>query len=253
MELKSSWEGSPPLPPPPSQELWDLLAHGEMIDCRLSPVASNYTFYSTLTDGSSRRCQVVYKPRRGEAPLWDFPDGTLYLREYATYLLSEALGWRFVPPTLIRDGVYGIGSVQLYVESNYQANYFTLRDAHRQECLRICTFDIIANNADRKASHCLLGTDACVWVIDHGITFHNQPKLRTVIWDFVGDPVPEWILTDLRRLLERFEASGGLRDQLTPLLASQEVEALQYRVEALLERPVFPAPGRRRAVPWPWM
>ena len=250
MEPELSQEEQP-LRPSPSRELWELLVHGEMSECRLSPVGSNYAFYSTLSDGSSRRCQVIYKPRRGEGPLWDFPDGTLYLREYAAYLLSEALGWGFVPPTLIREGDYGIGSVQLYVESERQANYFTLRETHRRECLRTCAFDLIANNADRKASHCLLGTDGYVWVIDHGITFHSQPKLRTVIWDFVGDPIPEWILKDLRRLLERFDAPAGLREQLTDLLAPQEVEALHHRVEALLEEPVFPAPGLHRAVPWP--
>ncbi len=235
------------------REVWDLLVRGEMGDCHLTPGGSNYTFFSTLTDGSSRRCKVVYKPCRGETPLWDFPDGTLYLREYAAYLVSEALGWRFVPPTVIRDGLYGPGSVQLYVESDRLANYFTLRDAFREECLRICAFDVIANNADRKAGHCLLGNDGCIWAIDHGITFHSQPKLRTVIWDFVGEPVPEWILKDLRELLGHFDDQGGLRDQLVPILAPGEVQALRHRVEAVLERPVFPSPGHRRAVPWPWL
>ena len=236
-----------------SAEFWDLLAHGEMRECWLAPVGSNYTFYAILTNGTHRQCRVVYKPRRGEAPLWDFPDGTLHLREYAAYLLSEALGWGFVPPTTVRDGSYGIGSVQLYVESDPRANYLTLRDIHRDEMLRLCTFDVIANNADRKASHCLLGTDGRIWAIDHGITFHSQPKLRTVIWDFAGASVPQWILEDLSRLLERFEEPEGFREQLTFVLRRREVEAFRCRVEALLEHPVFPLPGLRWAVPWPWI
>ena len=250
MESEFPQEELPPRPPP-SQELWDLLAHGEMGECHLAPVGSNYTFSTTLSDGAAQHCQVIYKPRRGEAPLWDFPDGTLYLREHAAYLLSEALGWGFVPPTLIREGEYGIGSVQLFIESDLRANYFTLRETHLQECLRTCAFDLIANNADRKASHCLLGTDGRLWTIDHGITFHSEPKLRTVIWDFVGDPIPEWILKDIRPLLDRFDLPGGLREQLTAPLMPEEVEALHHRVEALLENPVFPAPGLHRAVPWP--
>ena len=224
-----------------------------MGDCQLTPFGSNYTFFSTLMDGSSRECRVVYKPCRGEAPLWDFPDSTLYLREYAAYLVSDALGWRFVPPTVIREGVYGIGSVQLYVDSDPNANYFTLRDTYRQECLRICAFDVIINNADRKAGHCMLGSDGHIWTIDHGLTFHVQPKLRTVIWDFVGEPVPEWIIKDMQELSKRFEDSGGLRQRLASILAPEEVETLQSRVEALLKRPVFPPPGLRRAVPWPWL
>ena len=252
MEQERPQEGPPPRAPM-SQELWELLAHGEMTDCRLTPVGSNYTFFSTLSDDHARQCQVVYKPRRGEVPLWDFPVGTLYRREYAAYLLSEALGWGFVPPTLIRDGVYGIGSVQFYIDADSRANYFTLRDTDPEECQRICVFDIIANNADGKASHCLQGTDGCIWVVDHGITFHHEPKLRTVIWDFVGDPVSERTLKDLRRLVERFEVRGGLREQLTALLVPEEVLAFQNRVERLLEHPIFPAPGPRRAVPWPWL
>ncbi|MFC1935278.1 SCO1664 family protein [Chloroflexota bacterium] len=231
----------------------DLLAHGQMGECWLAPVGSNYTFYAILSSGADRQCQVVYKPQRGEAPLWDFPDGTLYLREYAAYILSEALGWGFVAPTVVRRGIHGIGSVQLYIESDPRGNYFNLHDGYRDEMLRVCTFDIIANNADRKASHCLLGIDGHIWAIDHGVTFHSQPKLRTVIWDFAGDPVPQWILKDLDSLLERFEESGGLRERLVSVLRLEEVAALRRRVETLLQHPVFPLPGLRRAVPWPWI
>ncbi|MBI4201079.1 MAG: SCO1664 family protein [Chloroflexi bacterium] len=227
-----------------------------MRDCALAPVGSNYTFYAVLSDpdgNRARQTRVVYKPQRGEAPLWDFPDGTLYLREYAAYLLSEALAWGYVPPTVVRDGVHGVGSVQLYIESDPMANYFTLREKYHQEMLRLCVYDVIANNADRKASHCLLGNDGCIWAIDHGITFHSDPKLRTVIWDFAGEPVPEWVLVDLRRMMDRFQDPSGLQAQLLSVLRSDEVQAFRRRVESLLERPVFPFPGPRRAVPWPWI
>ena len=236
-----------------SDQLWDLLAQGKMVDCRLAPVGSNYTFYAVLSNGAQQQCRVVYKPRRGEAPLSDFPEGTLYLREHATYLLSEALSWGFVPPTVVRQGVHGIGSVQLYVDVDPRANYFTVGESYRDEMLRLCAFDVIANNADRKASHCLLGTDGCIWAIDHGITFNSQPKLRTVIWDFAGDPVPPLILKDLGGLLERFEEPGGLCERLAALLTGDEVEAFRHRVEAMLKQRVFPFPGPERAVPWPWI
>lgn len=252
MQPESSHEGLPPRPVV-SEETLAILARGEMGDCHLMPDGSNYTFFTTITGGSSHQYRVVYKPRMGEAPLWDFPDGTLYIREYAAYVLSEALGWRFVPPTVIREGVYGIGSVQMFVESDFQANYFTLREAYLKECLRICTFDVIANNADRKASHCILDTEGCVWAIDHGITFHSETKLRTVIWDFMGDPVPEWIVMDLRRLQGQFDAPGGLGERLSTLMDPREVQACRQRLDDLLEHPVFPAPGPQRAVPWPWI
>ena len=246
-------EGRRPRFPQELPELKELLARGKMSGCRLAPTGSNYTFFAAVGIGAQGQCQVVYKPQRGEAPLWDFSSGTLYLREYAAYLLSETLGWGFVPPTVIRDGMHGVGSVQLYVDSDPSADYFTLRQSYREELLRICAFDVISNNADRKASHCLLGTDGRIWAIDHGLTFHSEPKLRTVIWEFAGDPVPAPILKELEHLMEEFPVPGGLAEQLGPLLSGAEVEALCQRVQALLERGVFPLPGPRRSVPWPWV
>ncbi len=236
-----------------STELMALLAQGGMGDYHLAPAGSNYTFYATVSGGIQGKQRVVYKPQSGEAPLWDFPTGTLYLREYATYLLSEALGWGFVPPTMIREGAHGIGSVQLYVESDPMANYFTLREAYRDQMLMLCAFDVLANNADRKASHCLLGADGCIWAIDHGITFHDQPKLRTVIWDFAGESVPELVLKDVSHLMERFREPGGLGEKLEALLSPTEVEAFCQRGKALLGHGRFPLPGSRRSVPWPFL
>ena len=175
--------------------------------------------------------------------------GTLYLREYASYLLSEALGWGYVPPTVIRDGEFGEGSVQLYVEYDRREHYFTMRERFMEDMLRVCAFDVIANNADRKATHTLLGNDGGVWLIDHGITFNAEHKLRTVIWDFAGQPLPHWLLEELESLRDGFDAPGGLGEGLGKLLSKTEVAATRYRLRALIDEGEFPVPTLRRADP----
>lgn len=237
----------------PSPEIVRLMAEGTMSDCKLAPQGSNYTYFARLSDEDGNAVRVVYKPCRGEAPLWDFPDGTLYLREYLAYRLSEALGWGLVPYTVIRDGQYGVGSVQLFVPSDQRASYFTLRESHVEQIQLLCAYDVLANNADRKASHCLLGLDGQVWGIDHGIAFHWEHKLRTVIWDFAGQSIPGGILQDVRELAARLDAGGSFKDELAQHLSRQEADAFCARVEELLERKVFPLPGLRRSVPWPWV
>lgn len=237
------------LPP----EFWDLLNHGEMVECHLTPTGSNYTFYAILLNEMQQRCPVVYKPQGGETQLWDFPEGTLYLREHAAYILSQELGWGIIPPTTIREGVYGIGSVQLYIMADPRLNYFTFGETYRDDLLKICVFDVIANNADRKASHCLLDAKGSIWAIDHGITFHSETKLRTVIWDFAGQEVPERIMADMENLLGNFDEPGRLHEKLTTLLPYEEIQALRNRMEGLLESPFFPFPSSPRSVPWPWI
>src|SRR5215475_5521703 len=168
----------------------------------------------------------IYKPRRGEAPLWDFPDGTLYKRERAAFVLSEALGWQLVPPTVIRDGPNGIGTMQLYIHHRQEdADYFSLREQYQCEVQRMALFDLIANNTDRKAGHCLRGEDGRIWGIDHGLTFHHHPKLRTVIWDFGGEPIPEHFLADIRRVHTALTTRQELTPVFTELLLAVEVEA----------------------------
>jgi uncharacterized repeat protein (TIGR03843 family) len=195
----------------------------------------------------------VYKPRRGEAPLWDFPDGTLYKREYAAFLLSEALEWQLVPPTVIRDGPKGIGTVQLYVHHcQADADYFALREQHAQAVQMLAVFDMIANNTDRKAGHCIRGEDGHIWGIDHGLTFHPHPKLRTVIWDFGGEAIPAALLRDIRRVCQELEAQNGLARRLRGLLMPAEIEALIYRMQYVLTHPEFPSLQTRRGVPWPF-
>jgi uncharacterized repeat protein (TIGR03843 family) len=236
---------------PDDQGVGDVLTRAEITDCKLVPSGSNYVFLVSLSDPSAGTGLAIYKPQRGEAPLWDFPDGTLYRRERAAYLLASDLEWNFIPPTVIRDGPYGVGSVQLFIPNDPRVHFFTLRDDHETEMRRIALFDAIANNADRKGGHCLLGPDGRVWGIDHGLTFHISNKLRTVIWDFSEEPIAEPLLGDLAGLAGRLETNSEIRAALDEVIDRSELEALRRRVEDLLTRPVYPRPGMRRAVPWP--
>jgi len=191
---------------------------------------------------------AVYKPERGERPLWDFPSG-LWRREVAAYVLSESLGWGFVPLTLERaDAPLGVGSLQLYVDEDGQSHYFTLRDEGRfEEALhRLAVFDVVANNADRKSGHVLLA-DGRLWAIDNGLSFHTQPKLRTVIWDFAGEPLTPEETGDLERLV-----GGGLPPALEDLLEPAECAALCQRVGRLLAAGRLPAPRDDDWRPYPW-
>src|SRR5207253_9916631 len=153
---------------------------------------------------------------RGERPLWDFPPG-LFKRELAAYHLSEALGWGLVPLTVRRDGPYGEGSLQEFVQADFTQHYFTLCEntAHRDRLARICAFDLVANNADRKSGHCLLRPDDRIYAIDNGLTFHAESKLRTVIWDFAGEPIPRELLEAIERLLDA-RLPAGLAALLAP-------------------------------------
>ena len=229
----------------------DFLTHGKIDVEGLVPWGSNYTFIVTIHhDG--KQANAVYKPSRGERPLWDFPDGTLAFREVAAYLVSEALGFPNVPPTILRDGPQGIGMLQLYIEMIDGQHFFTLRDQHRDEMKRIAVFDAIINNTDRKGGHVLLGEDGKLWCIDHGVTFHEDPKLRTVIWDYVDQKIPASIIADLRRLREQLTRKQALGEELARLLSPREIKAFARRIDALIETPVFPQPSDDwPPVPWP--
>lgn len=226
-----------------------ILQSGGMTACELIPWGSNYTFAVRLEcDGVSTL--GVYKPMRGEAPLWDFPRGTLYRREYAAYVVAQLLGWDFVPPTVIRDGDHGIGSVQLFVEHE-PTDYFHFRADYCADLQRMCVFDIVANNADRKAGHCLKARDGRLWGIDHGLTFNVQPKLRTVIWDFGGDAIPQPLLDDLLDFRTDSHRLRELYASLDSCLGKDELAVFLKRIDLVVENPIFPAPYSRRAVPWP--
>jgi hypothetical protein len=226
------------------------LAGGELDVVGRVAWSSNATFLATVTvDGSD--VLAVYKPRRGERPLWDFPDGTLYRRELAAYEVSEALGWDIVPPTIVRDGPLGPGAVQLFVDHDPEEHYFELLDTHADRLRHFAVYDVVANNADRKAGHCLLGrADGVVFGIDHGLTFHPAWKLRTVIWDFAGEPVPAAAADDLCRLGDAL--TGPLGERLGALLSPAEVDAVAQRTHALLRAGRLPQPdGGYHSMPWP--
>ncbi len=217
----------------------------------LVPWSSNYTFRVTIRDGE-REMLAIYKPARGERPLWDFPDGTLCRREVAAYRVSAALGFPNIPPTILRDGPQGIGMVQSFVETIEGESFFTLRPKFPAEMQRIALFDAIVNNTDRKGGHVLLGTDGQVWCIDHGVTFHEHPKLRTVIWDFMEQPIPADLRAALRALRAQLARGKALSESLEELLAPRELRALRHRVDDLLARGVFPSPPADwPPVPWP--
>jgi uncharacterized repeat protein (TIGR03843 family) len=224
----------------------DLLHRGEMRVRGRLPGSSNATFLVDLVLGEVST-PAVYKPGRGERPLWDFPPG-LFKRELAAYHLSEALGWGLVPPTVGREGPYGAGSLQVFVAADFEQHYFTLREnpAHHDWLRGICLFDLVANNADRKAGHCLLAEDGRIYAIDNALTFHVEPKLRTVIWDFAGESIPTRLGEDVRRLL-----GTGLPSSLADLLEPAEQAALLARARGVVADGRFPADLSGRRYPWP--
>jgi hypothetical protein len=219
------------------------------------PGASNYTFLARLgpqprpAEEVATGRLVIYKPRRGEAPLWDFPSGTLCQREVAAYVVSRAGGFDIVPPTVLRDGPAGPGSVQAFIEHDFDCTAFDLYEHHAADLRRIALFDLVVNNADRKAGHVFPDAGGHVWAIDHGICFHAEPKLRTVLWDFAGQPLTSGERACLERLREAL--GQGLADELGELLDGEEVTALRRRLKSLARLGHFPPPGPGRAFPWP--
>jgi uncharacterized repeat protein (TIGR03843 family) len=211
------------------------------------PWSSNRTYLAMCTIEGSELA-AVYKPGRGERALWDFGDN-LYRREVAAYELSEETGWNLVPETVERaDGPLGEGSLQRFVPANFEQHYFTLmEDEGNHARLRsICAFDVVANNADRKSGHCLLGEDGAIWAIDNGLCFHEEPKLRTVIWDFAGEDLPPEAISALTNLSDRIPSGLG------SLLRRSELDAMRNRAERLLEKGTLPkVPSGGPHYPWP--
>lgn len=232
----------------------EILAQGSLEPLGQFTYGSNFTFLVTASlQGKSVR--AVYKPQKGERPLWDFPDGTLANRETAAYRLSAALGWDLVPLTILRkDAPFGPGSLQLFIEHNPARHYFNLPAELLDLLQPLALFDLIANNADRKGSHFLFRIpDDHLYAIDHGLCFNAEQKLRTVIWNFAGKPIPQ----NLRELIGELGDSGhplykfgefGLAD----LLAPEEIEALRTRISVIVADPVFPFPPEdKQAYPYP--
>jgi len=230
----------------PAAAALSTLSAGEVeVEGRM-PWSSNATFLVTVRNEGDERA-AVYKPHRGERPLWDFPDG-LYRREVAAYEVSAALGWGLVPETVLReDAPLGPGSLQRFVDADFAQHYFTLLEDEcwHDELRRMAAFDMVVNNADRKGGHCLLA-EGRVWGIDNGLCFHVQPKLRTVIWDFGGTEIPDVLRPDLERLAA--DPPAVLHHLLNP----SEVAAVARRAAAVATMATFPDPDPDvRAYPWP--
>ena len=236
----------------PPDELTDtadteLLHRGEVEVVGRMPWSSNGTYLVELSL-DDRTGRAIYKPHRGERPLWDFPDG-LYRREVAAYELSDHLGWRLVPLTVLRDEApMGPGSVQAFVDADFEQHYFTLLpdERHHAELRRLAAFDLVSNNTDRKSGHCLLDADHHIWAIDNGLSFHAEFKLRTVIWEFAGQPLADDILADLEALVDE-----GLPDRVACLLGVFERDAVLARSRALLRAGHLPTDPSGQRYPWP--
>jgi uncharacterized repeat protein (TIGR03843 family) len=214
---------------------------------------SNYTFLVNVNPTGEPPFLAVYKPQEGERILWDFPDNTLAHREVAAYLVSQALGWDFIPPTVYRqDGPFGPGSVQLYIDHDPNYHYFNFLEADFQRLRPVVLFDLLVNNADRKGSHIMFGSDGRLWLIDHGLCFNVEEKLRTVVWDFAGDPVPQALKSDLKRFRQALSPPSPLLESLKQHLDLEEIEMLSIRADSLLAMSNLPhPPNDRRSYPYP--
>ncbi len=231
---------------PQITRLQTALQHGEFEIKGQFTFGSNYTFLVTV-HYEGKDYPAVYKPLRGEQPLWDFPENSLAGREVAAYLVSESLGFHFVPFTTLRDdGPYGPGSLQQFIEYDPEYHYFSFTEDDKQLLKPVVLFDLLCNNADRKGSHVFFENDTHkLYAIDHGICFHEDDKLRTVLWDFGGQKIPE-------NLLSCLSLPPGLLTDLEPYLSPREITALCARAAFILKKGVFPRqPRDRRALPWP--
>jgi uncharacterized repeat protein (TIGR03843 family) len=248
-------ERTAPIPPPdPSSPHEVRAAERLLLDGRLTVEgrlvqASNATLYCAVESGRVRAA-CVYKPVSGERPLWDFPDGTLAQREVAAYAVSQVMGWNIVPPTVHRDGPYGPGMVQLWVEPDPDVDLVALSRSEAPAIRRMAVFDAVINNADRKIGHLLPPGGAHVYGCDHGVTFSAEYKLRTVLWQWRGERLTDEAVEALTRVRDALD--GGLGERLSGLLTAEEVAATRHRVELMLKHRIHPYPSEDwPAVPWP--
>jgi len=229
-----------------------LLERGEITELQgVMLWGSNYSALVQVQD-ADLQTTAVYKPQQGERPLWDFPDGTLCYREVASYQMSQALGWQLIPPTVLREGPHGLGSLQLFVEHLPKINYFNLDDRFVSQLQQFVVFDFLTNNADRKGGHILLSPDGKLWGIDHGLTFHTLPKLRTVIWEFSGQPIAKALISDIEALCAMITTmTSPTRQKLNSLLSKAEISALLQRIQYIIKHKTYPEPGPGPHHPWP--
>ncbi len=228
-----------------------ILTSGDVEVLGRLPYSSNYTFLARIRHDSNE-VHAVYKPQRGERPLWDFPPGSLAARERASYVVSEAAAWDLVPATVLRDDApLGPGSLQLFIDHDPEVHYFTLMNDRLDDLAVVAAFDAVINNADRKSGHVLSDSAGRLWAVDHGLTFHVDDKLRTVIWAFADEPLTPPVRAALENLGAALSDDGPLVVELAGLLSAEEAAATLARVETLLVEDCFPAPGTDRPLPWP--
>ena len=230
------------------------LGEATVTDGARIPYASNYVFLLELEhDEAPTLGYAVYKPGKGENPLWDFPPN-LYRREVAAYRLSTALGWDLIPPTIERESglEYGVGSLQAYIPTDYSCTFFELREQFADTMRQFALFDWVANNADRKGGHILKGVGDQLWGIDNGLSFHQEEKLRTVIWDYAGESIASSLIADIEALVPSLGAGGGTAAALSELLSPEEIALLSQRAERAVAEARLPEPPTdRRSYPWP--
>ncbi len=250
LELRNADDQGGVSPPPLTEdEALLMMSSADIRAASLIPWGSNYSFAVALNSANGSYL-AIYKPRAGEAPLHDFRSGTLYKREVAAYALSKWIGWNIVPPTIAREGPHGVGSLQIYVEPAEEVgDPDALWGARSLVNERLVLFDHLTNNADRKLSHCLLDTTGKVWGIDHGLTFNEEPKLRTVMWQFMGEPISASLTADLARFAAEQESIDKV---LRPWLTRAEIDAFHARVEAMLSTGRYPQLSPYRNIPYGW-
>ena len=229
-----------------------LLKSGQIVKHELLPGCSNAAFLIDITaDTQNNHIKAVYKPKSGEKPLWDFTNGTLYKREYAAFLISNHLGWPTIPETVIREGPYGIGSVQLYIDHNPKITYFDLKSKDFHELKELALFDVLVNNADRKAGHCILDKHKKLWSIDHGLCFNSHFKIRTVMLEFWGTEIDTSFIPKLKNLAHELSADSDLRYNLNNLISEDEIVSMLSRINDLVSEGIIPVLNPYHNIPWP--
>jgi len=230
----------------------ELLNRGEVEVLGLLPYSSNYVFLARIT-AEGEEALAVYKPTRGERPLWDFATGTLAAREVAAFMLSEAADWGLVPPTVLRsDAPMGAGSLQLFIEHDPERHCFVLAEERLDDLRPFAAFDAVINNADRKGGHVVEDSDGRLWGVDHGLSFNADSKLRTVLWAFAGERLDVSLKARLQCLRDRMQQPGGVGPQLARMLSRAELAATVKRLEELLRNGRFPEPDpTQHHLPWP--
>ena len=233
------------------QEIERRLSEWPITGIGLHPGGSNYVFVVRLAD-DDEEVYGIYKPAAGERPLRDFPYGTLHNRELSAYVVADALGWPSVPPTVVREGPHGVGSVQLFIDADFTKHYFNLREERLDDYMPIAMFDVLVNNADRKGGACLLDADGQLWAVDHGLTFNPLARRRTVMFEFNGTPYSDELLQSLDGFVSNLDDTGAdLRKMLADTLDDHEIDSLVRRGKEMLDNRSFPVLDPDWNVPWP--